>query len=81
MTQDEKREAIRSHCYDLYDLTDKLPCGICSLRPFIQKGEFCHSHDADIERNYAILFGNYDREEVEVSEADFFQILGKGESS
>jgi hypothetical protein len=53
MTTEEKRDRIREYCYNKN-------CDQCPLYNVIQGSEKCFEDDADIDRNYAILFGNKD---------------------
>ena len=49
MTREEKRTIIRNRCLNIKN------CGDCPLYPYA-KGS-CYEDDADIDRNYDILFG------------------------
>lgn len=51
MTIDEKRSAILNHCMGTV-------CDECALYNPVGHKERCFSYDANIERNYDILFGN-----------------------
>lgn len=52
MTIEEKREAIRLRCEMSYG------CDFCPIYPVVKNtSQNCHSEDADIERNYNLLFG------------------------
>lgn len=51
MTIDEKKSAIIKHCMGV-------TCAECVLYKPVGHKEFCFSYNANIERNYDILFGN-----------------------
>jgi hypothetical protein len=53
MTIEEKRAKIAEHCK-----SGRTMCRTCHLLPYLKGDELCYSGDADIERNYAILFGD-----------------------
>ena len=50
MTREEKRAAIQKRC-------DGTACGKCKLHPITGDAERCYSGNANIDRNYDILFG------------------------
>lgn len=50
MTIEEKKKAIKKHCAGRR-------CVDCKLHPVLGADEVCFSTGANIERNYAILFG------------------------
>lgn len=51
MTIEEKAAALNEYCYTR-------TCSDCPLYEAIPSTEACLGEDADIERNYSILFGN-----------------------
>lgn len=51
MTIEEKRKAIAEHC----DRQDH--CADCKLYRALPFDELCYEGDADIEKNYSIIFG------------------------
>jgi len=52
MTREEKRKRIKENCIN---------CEFCPLYDAIPIGEYCFGYDADIERNYYIMFGKGDK--------------------
>lgn len=48
MTREEKQKRIRDNCIN---------CEFCPLYDAIPIGEYCFGYDADIDRNYNIMFG------------------------
>lgn len=54
MTIDEKRKRIRQNCIN---------CEFCPLYEAIPIGEYCYGYDANINRNYEIMFGRSEASE------------------
>lgn len=55
MTREEKKQAIINHCLER-------SCENCELFSRIGVKERCYAYDANIEKNYNILFGNIPNE-------------------
>lgn len=59
MTLDEKRKKLREHCDELWNkpFSDAHGCDLCPLFTMLPLKDRCHEEGADIERNYALVFG------------------------
>lgn len=56
MTIEEKRRALEERCY-------KIDCEECPLNEVLQKStENCYTEPANVERNYAVVFGGENKE-------------------
>lgn len=63
MTLDEKRKKLQEHCDELWNkpYSDAHGCDLCPLFTMLPLKDRCHEEGADIERNYALVFGRDDQ--------------------
>lgn len=62
MTREEKAKKIREYCNNLNGDDAVLHCPECPL--WNTPDDYCYHEDADIDKNYAILFGESEEDPV-----------------